>query len=543
MGKLKIGLLVNGTRVDRYVLDFLTWARQQDGLEITTAVVCPAQECEDDAAPAAPLLRRVGSFLGAYAFRIVLAIDGLLIRFFRAQRAHRASYDLAAIAPDCSVLDLSTSAKLAAGSGPGPVALDLLVGCGAGAPPARFAAIARLGIVTLDYHGKRASRATPPGFWEAYARASKTEFEIAHIEPSGKARVLVKGSFRTKFFFLLNQAHLYRKAGAQLKLLLKTLAATRCLPAGDRSGPYSGPHLRAPRWHECAAYLGKLAARLTIKTCHRLFNIQEKWGLSCIYANWNNAALWNSTRIAAPRGHFWADPFLCTHHGKTYCFVEDFVYKAARGHISVLEITGDGARLLGDCVREPFHLSFPFLFRYKGELYMCPESSEARQIRLYRCKAFPLQWELCAVAMDGISAADSMFFEHGGRWWLLTNIDRSGLNDHCSELCLFHASSPFDTDWIAHPQNPLRIDCDGGRNAGLILEGKRIFRGAQRQGFDQYGKGLMIYEIVQLNEQEYVETLVSEIDCNFHSGLLGSHHMSTTGTITVVDHVDRCFLP
>jgi hypothetical protein len=174
---------------------------------------------------------------------------------------------------------------------------------------------------------------------------------------------------------------------------------------------------------------------------------------------------------------------------------------------------------------------------------MCPESSEARQLRIYRCKNFPLEWELCAVPMDGVSAADSMLFEHGGKWWMLTNIDRSGLDDHCSELCLFYASSPFDQDWTPHPQNPLRIDADGGRNAGLILEDKRMFRAAQRQGFDQYGKGLALYEIVELNEQVYVERLVSQIDCSYRSGLLGSHHVSTTGKITVFDHVGRVFFP
>jgi hypothetical protein len=89
----------------------------------------------------------------------------------------------------------------------------------------------------------------------------------------------------------------------------------------------------------------------------------------------------------------------------------------------------------------------------------------------------------------------------------------------------------------------LRIDADGGRNAGLILEDKRMFRAAQRQGFDQYGKGLALYEIVELNEQVYVERLVSQIDCSYRSGLLGSHHVSTTGKITVFDHVGRVFFP
>jgi hypothetical protein len=36
---------------------------------------------------------------------------------------------------------------------------------------------------------------------------------------------------------------------------------------------------------------------------------------------------------------------------------------------------------------------------------------------------------------------------------------------------------------------------------------------------------------------------VSQIDCSYRSGLLGSHHVSTTGKITVFDHVGRVFFP
>lgn len=552
MSKLKIGLLLDSTEIDKYVLDLLNWARLQDSLEITTAIVCRAGAATGRArASRGSSLSRIEALASRLAFGLVLALESLLIRLFRAHRSHLAGYDLAGVAPGCTVIQLHEGwpgVEACSQSGPTrrirDAGLDLLVQFGMGRGTPDISGAARMGLVVLDFHGKRASPSAPPGFWEAYSRAPATGFEIRHVEPaSGVPRVLVGGSFRTKYLFLLNQAHLYSNGAGQLKGMLKTIAVTRCLPLEDRSRPYSGPRLARPRAHQSAAYLGKIAARLAAKAFYKAFNIKQKWGISCINSNWKNAALWNSTRISAPRGHFWADPFLCTHEGKTYCLVEDFVYKTGRGHIAALEITDEGAELLGDCIKESFHLSFPFLFRYQGELYMCPESSAARQIRIYRCKGFPLEWELCWIAMDGISAADSMFFEHGGKWWMLTNLDRSGLDDHCSELCLFHASSPFDPNWIPHPQNPLRIDADGGRNAGLILEDNRIFRGAQRQGFDQYGKGLMVYEIVELNERVYVERLVSELDCNFRNGLLGSHHMSTTGKITVVDHLDRCFFP
>jgi hypothetical protein len=530
MSKLRIGFILDDSKANKYLLDLLNWARNQDNLEVGALIVCRAPK------PAVSL-----------GLAPVFGIERLLLKAFKAHRSHLASWALPAAAAEVPLVTVKVGADGASPADIDRVAalhLDLLVQPGTLCPGFALPGAARLGTVALDFHGKRACRSAPPGFWEAYHKAHKTEFEIAQLGTDGApARVLVSGSFPTKFFFLLNQAHLYSKATGQLKSLLKTIAATRCVPALERSRPYSGPYLSRPGVLHSFAYLGRLGARLAAKAFYKAMGVQQKWGISCVHSNWKNAALWNSTRISAPRGHFWADPFLCTHNGKTYCFVEDYVYKTRRGHISVLEITDQGAKLLGDCIREDFHLSFPFLFRYEGQLYMCPESSESRQIRIYRCKSFPLEWELCTVAMDGISAADSMFFEHGGKWWMLTNVDRSGLDDHCSELCLFYASSPFDSDWTAHPQNPLRIDSDGGRNAGLILEDNRIFRAAQRQGFDQYGKGLALYEIVELNEAVYVERRIAEIDCNYRSGLLGSHHVSTTGKITVFDHVGRAFFP
>jgi hypothetical protein len=147
-----------------------------------------------------------------------------------------------------------------------------------------------------------------------------------------------------------------------------------------------------------------------------------------------------------------------------------------------------------------------------------------------------LKWELQTVAMEGVSAADTMLFEKGGKWWILTSLDESGAADHCSELYLFSSDSPLGTNWTPHPQNPIRIDAYGGRNAGLVIEGEKLFRFAQRQGFDQYGQGLLVYEIKEISESIFVEELVTEINPAFRRGLHGTHHLSTDGRTTVIDH-------
>ena len=89
--------------------------------------------------------------------------------------------------------------------------------------------------------------------------------------------------------------------------------------------------------------------------------------------------------------------------------------------------------------------------------------------------------------------------------------------------------------------NPVIVDSRGGRNGGLIIQDGRIFRGAQVQGYDQYGQRLIVSEIVLLNEFEYVEAECKEFAPIPHTGLVGVHHISTTGNMTVVDQLTSRF--
>jgi len=192
---------------------------------------------------------------------------------------------------------------------------------------------------------------------------------------------------------------------------------------------------------------------------------------------------------------------------------------------------------LGPCLQEAFHLSFPYLFLYQGELYMCPEAAASKQIRVYKCVDFPLGWQLAAILMENTLAADTMLFERDGKWWMLTNIDTAEIGDHCAELYLFFAPSPLEKNWTPHPLNPLCIDFSVARNGGLLIENGRLFSNAQRQGFDMYGVGLSVFEITTLTETDYRERRIVSINPNFKRRLRGTHHMSSTGKTTAIDHM------
>ncbi len=550
MSALKIGLLLDDKFSSKYVYELVDWAQQQPNLEISHLIIYPS--------PAISIFKKIGATIDSggisywatiLLFHIIISAEKMLLKFSRLHKRHFGAFDLSGkvkekiiITPIISRPGLCYQFSSDDVGHVKALHLDLLIRCGAEELRGDILTASRLGVVALNcgnneiYGGKLAC------FWECYYRRPKTGFIIHKLAGDlGASHVLRSGFFSTQYAFSLNQANLYRKASPHFQNFLQEIAATGRLPEGEIVRPYSEKPLRLPRFHQGIAYIFKIIGRISVKVLFRSIKFRKRWSVSFVRSNWKNAVLWKSISAHVPRGHFWADPFVYAHGEKTYCFVEDYVYKTKRGHISVLEITNRSVVELGECIKEPFHLSFPFLFHYEGQLYMCPECSESNQIRVYRCTDFPFSWELSNVIMDGVSAADTMLFEHDGMWWMLTSIDKSRSNDFCSELYLFYSSSPLKADWTAHPKNPIRIDPDGGRNAGLILEDGKIFRLAQRHGYDQYGESLLMYEITELSTSTYAEQLFSEVTPSFKSRLLGIHHLSTTGAITVFDHKSYSF--
>jgi len=549
MGKLKIGLLVDDRFARRHVYELADWAQKQTDLEISYLVIYPPVS-HSRLGKIVNSVRRSGfyQFASTCLFRAISFSEEMFLRIEKLHAGYFDVFDVSEkvsgeliIKPIISKRDLSCEFSTTDVDRVRDLGLDLLIQCGSGAMRGDILRASRLGVISF---GDGFDRGCSAGFWECYYRYPRTGFMIRKLTDDGDAdQVLLSGFFPTRYFFALNQANLFKKIDPHLKSLLLRISLTGELPISQISPRSSRQAIQSPKLLHGIFYLFKITYRLAKKVFFKSMRFERRWGISFVGSHWKDDIFKKGTIARFPRGRFWADPFLYVNNGKTYCFVEDYVYKTNRGHISALEITNGSVVELGDCINEPFHLSFPFLFNYEGNLYMCPEASESKQIRVYRSKEFPLSWELSSVIMDGVSAADTVLFEHGGRWWMLTSIDKSGMRDYCSELYLFHAESPLSADWKAHPQNPIRIDSEGGRNAGLILEDGKILRMAQRHGFDQYGEGLLMYEITELSETTYTEQLISAFDPSFRKGVLGTHHLSTTGAVTVFDHVSRSFVP
>jgi len=521
---LRIGLLVKNEVVSRHVHDLIGWIHAQGNMRLEYLLVREG----GGAAPRRPAEGLYAAF-SRKVFKGLERLEGMLLRRSARYAGFDRTFDARSTIKNVVDLQAGTIASLDSAQ------LDVLLAPEGGDQLEEVASIARLGVWTVEYSGHPNSLAGPIAFWEVFAQEDSTAFSVCRYAPDSGKEVLLRGRLPTRHYFVLNRTVLLDRAHHYLKVLLGRAATPQSNPPAIAAFPDDNAPAGTPAAHQTLGYAARMVGAMLRKRVQRLMGKEYCWEVSFARDNWTRAVLRDATVIENPAGRYIADPFVIQRDGRDICFVEDYDRISGRGRISAFEMNGRSSVCLGPVIEENFHLSFPYLFEFDGNLYMCPESSENRDIRLYRCVGFPMVWKLEKIIMSNVSAADSMLFEREGSWWMLTNIDPCGSGDHCSELFAFHAKSPLDDSWTPHANNPLLVDSRCARNGGLLRDGETIFRVSQRQGFDRYGKGSQINEILDLTDEGYKESCIAAVGPTFRRGLAGTHHMHSSGGITVVD--------
>ena len=225
-----------------------------------------------------------------------------------------------------------------------------------------------------------------------------------------------------------------------------------------------------------------------------------------------------------------ADPFLFRRDSTWYLFFE-----AIRGdkvhwrqdHGVVGVATSRDARQWtwgGVVLEEPFHMSYPQVFEWEGQVYMLPETGSAGAVRLYRAEHFPRDWRHVATLLEG-KYADPSIFRYADRWWMFAELSARGTND---TLRLYTAENLMGP-WTEHPRSPVvRGDQNIARPGGrVVVQGDRIFRFAQDDK-PTYGNQLWAFEITRLTPTEYAEKPAKAGPVLTASGrgwnALGMHH-------------------
>ncbi|MBW1649498.1 MAG: hypothetical protein JRJ44_02240 [Deltaproteobacteria bacterium] len=400
---------------------------------------------------------------------------------------------------------------------------------------------AKDGIISFHHGDNRWNRGGPAAFWEVYLRKHSTGFIIQILnEELNAGEVIFRGNIPTQRSYTENIVSLYKESNPYIAKIILEYAFNNKFPPKEEKLPFGCSILKAPSFIQSISYLLRTGALFLLLAIKRLILRKHKrWNVAYIKSCWHNANLKKGTRIKNPRNRFFADPFVITKEDKTVCYVEDYCYKQKRASITAIELINDkNYAILGTVIQEPFHMSFPFLFEYKKELYMVPETIKANSIRLYKCVKFPLKWEYQKDILTNISAADTMIFEHNGKWQLLCNMNIAGQQDHCSTLYAFYNKSPLADNWTAHESNPLIFNSNIARNGGLLnVSGKIPIRVRQKQGFNFYGKSLTLAKITDLSPSSFKEEEIGRIYPDFFNKIIGCHHIHSNDVYSVYDYL------
>lgn len=549
--RLKVGLITDSEKASKYLHDLVEWSQQQRNLEINHLIIqntaSNRKTHHDGITPRRPIKKLLNTTT-KLSLATITWIESLILSRDETYRHHTRRSNLSEHVRESITVTPSLSSHGDVHEYEGSelqkirnLDLDLLIHCGSGALHGEVLNSVKLGAISLIHADIRTTRGGPPGFWEVFSRQDTTGFTILQLTdaPDGGTS-LFRGRLATRFFYLFNQAALYEKSNFYLKKILSEIAETHRIPPKLDSPPYFNRTNEPPNLRTQLVYASRLASTLAQKVINKLLiGKKYRWGVAFQFSDWQGLMMQHGIRIKNPPNHFLADPFVINVGGENFCFLEDYDYKLERGYISVYKLSRQGAEKLGDTIIEPFHMSYPCIFEYQSRHYICPETSENKDIRLYECEKFPLDWKFKKTIMSNLSAVDTTIFERGGTWWMFTNIDPANSGDNCYELSLFYADSPLSDTWTPHPKNPILVDSSKARMGGILFDEKFAYRVSQQQAFDQYGKCSAINKITELSKTDYKEETLTRIEPNFFENLSGTHHMHSNGEVTVYDYNER----
>lgn len=409
--------------------------------------------------------------------------------------------------------------------------------------------IAKYGVLSFNVGDKRSIISTPDVYWELVEKIPEIGCTVTLMQ-NGLTNIIYKSSVST----FSNSIHINRNRIYSLAALI----IPRIINGLFNEGESYLDRLINKYEYDLKIYNSKLyESPSSIKAFINLILIftnslirkivylkNEKWFLICKINTTEQpfpATLSKFDILSAPSGRYWADPFAVNRDGNFYIFIEEYLYKTAKAHLSVLQLDKDGSLLNSEVIiKKPYHLSYPMVFSFEGKYFMVPETKSERNIQLYKCTRFPDKWEFSMNLMENVAAVDSTLFFHNHKWWLFTSIDEMEHPDLThNELFLYYTDDLFSGHWKSHPGNPIVTEISTSRCAGRIFNHKgKIFRPSQDCS-GGYGRAFNLNQITNLTESEYEEKLVTKVEPDWDKQLVGMHTFNLDNNIIVLDACTR----
>ena len=422
--------------------------------------------------------------------------------------------------------DVSLASERAA-----PVHVDVLIQLGRAAPSPAHLAAARVGLWRYDADPGHLFDELPVGFWDVMGGRETLETVLR-----AGGRMIHRRIAATALGSVVHTAMqaLWRQAG-DLAIKLGQLAvlgpgALDQIPAATSAAPRGAPGVLRS---------ALLWAKHTVRVARRWASLrggQYQWHLLAAASEHDPRGEFDLSRYAAimpPPDRLWADPFPVVHEGRTFVFIEEQVFSEPFGHVSVMEVLPDGSHSTPRAVLErPYHLSYPFVFRWADQWYLLPESLAGGRLELLRATDFPYRWETDRILLDE-AVVDATLAPIDGQWWMFAaKMPAPDLD--CDELHLYRAPSPLGP-WTAHPRNPVRSDVSRSRPAGRFVFHDGSWWWPVQDGAKRYGYAVRWHRIERLDDDGLEDAPGPVLRPSGRRGLLAVHTMNVAGGVCLAD--------
>jgi hypothetical protein len=228
---------------------------------------------------------------------------------------------------------------------------------------------------------------------------------------------------------------------------------------------------------------------------------------------------------------FLADPFGVWRGERLYVFAEAYDYRDRHGVIDVLTFDAS-LRLLErrEVLREPWHLSYPFIVETNGETYMMPEAFRSGCVSLYRAVEFPHSWRLVRRITLDEAPIDATPVFHNGVWWMFYT---PATTREAKVSALHVAFAPnLEGPWTPHPKNPVRIDASSSRPGGTpVVSGDTLVIPMQ-DCRATYGGAIRPLTVTTLTPTDFEAVPGAVLTA---PGADGFHTVAGVGALTLID--------
>lgn len=235
-------------------------------------------------------------------------------------------------------------------------------------------------------------------------------------------------------------------------------------------------------------------------------------------------------KVEVPKGQWLADPFLVENEGRHFLFCEQYFNKKHKASIGCFEIVEGEAINNRIIIDNPYHMSYPCVFKHNGDFYMIPESSANKTIDIYKANTFPYEWVHEKSLLIGERFVDSTVYLSDGDYYLISYTKVSEGWDLVVFLLNMDMLSLTEISRYHYKRNI-------GRPGGFLFQESGLIRPAQDCS-KKYGEALILYSVDQITKTSYLEHPYKRIeakDVKFPKKIDRIHTLNRDNRYEVID--------